>query len=139
MIGVSIDITERKHAEDVLKKRETELEVKSRNLEELNAALKVLLRQREDDKKEIEEMFLSNVKGLVMPYVEKLKNSSLAAEQNAYVATIEEHLHDIISPFLTSIKSKYINLTPKEIQVVSLIKDGKSTKEIADLLNISMG
>ena len=139
MIGVSIDITERKHAEDVLKKRETELEVKSRNLEELNAALKVLLKQREAEKKEIEEMFLSNVKGLVMPYIEKLKNSALAAEQSAYVATIEEHLHDIISPFLTSIKSKYINLTPKEIQVVSLIKDGKSTKEIADLLSISIG
>jgi PAS domain S-box-containing protein len=139
VIVVSTDITERKYAEDALIKREMELEVKSRNLEEVNTTLKVLLKKREEDRKEIEEMFLSNVKDLVIPYVEKLKCSALQAEQKACVETLEAHLNDIISPFLTRITSKFINLTPKEIQVASLIKDGKTTKEIAVLLNISPG
>ncbi len=139
LIGVSTDITERKLAEEALKKREMELEVKSRNLEEVNTTLKVLLRQREEDKREIEEMFLSNVKDLVIPYVEKMKGSSLDVEQKACLETLEAHLNDIISPFVTKITSKYINLTPKEIQVASLIKDGKTTKEIAVLLNIAPG
>jgi PAS domain S-box-containing protein len=139
LIVVSTDITERKYAEDALRKRETELEIKSQNLEEVNTTLKVLLKKREEDRQEIEEIFLSNVKDLVMPYVEKLKSSSLQAEQRACVETLEDHLNDIISPFLPRITAKFINLTPKEIQVASLIKDGKTTKEIAVMLNISPG
>jgi PAS domain S-box-containing protein len=139
LIGVSTDITQRKQAEDDLKAREGELQMKSKNLEEVNTALKVLLKQREEDKKEAEEMFLTNVKDQVIPYVEKLKKSQPNPEQKACIETLEAHMNDIISPFLTSISSRYIDLTPKEIQVASLIKDGKTTKEIALLLNISPG
>jgi len=139
LIGVSTDITQRKQAEDDLRARETELEMKSKNLEEVNTALKVLLKQREADKKEMEEMFLTNVKDQIIPYVEKLKKSQPNPEQKACIETMEAHLSDIISPFLTSISSRYIDLTPKEIQVASLIKDGKTTKEIGLLLNISPG
>lgn len=139
LIGVSTDITQRKQAEDDLKTRENELEMKSKNLEEVNTALKVLLKQREIDKKEMEEMFLTNVKDQVIPYVEKLRKGEMNTEQRACIDTIEAHLNDIISPFITSITSKYVDLTPKEIQVATLIKDGKTTKEIALLLNISPG
>ena len=134
LIGVSTDITQRKQAEDELKVREAELEAKSQNLEEVNTALKVLLKQREQDKREMEELFLTNVKDQVLPYVEKLKKSRQNQEQMACIETLETHLNDIISPFLTSITSKYVDLTPKEIQVASLIKDGKTTKEIGLLL-----
>ena len=139
LIGVSTDITQIKQAENDLMARESELQMKSKNLEEVNSALKVLLKQREEDKKEAEEMFLSNVKDQVIPYVEKLKRSQPNPEQKACIETLETHLNDIISPFLTSISSRYIDLTPKEIQVASLIKDGKTTKEISLLLNISPG
>jgi PAS domain S-box-containing protein len=139
LIGVCTDITQRKQAEDDLKTREIELEMKSKNLEEVNTALKVLLKQREADKKEMEEMFLTNVKDQVIPYIEKLKKIEPNTEQRACIETMEAHLNDIISPFLKSITSKYVDLTPKEIQVASLIKDGKTTKEIGLLLNISPG
>jgi PAS domain S-box-containing protein len=139
LIGVSTDITQRKQAEDDLKTREIELEMKSQNLEEVNTALKVLLKQREADKKEMEEMFLTNVKDQIIPYIEKLKKSGPNTDQKACIETMEVHVNDIISPFLKSITSKYVDLTPKEIQVASLIKDGKTTKEIGLLLNISPG
>ena len=53
---------ERKRALDALQMREEELEVQSHHLQEVNAALKVLLQQREDDKRELEENVVSNVK-----------------------------------------------------------------------------
>jgi len=136
--GIARDITLRKRAEEDLKKREWELEAKTRNLEEVNIALKVLLKRREEDKTELEEKVLSNVRELVDPYVDKLKKSPLSIDQTAYVSIIETHLNDIVSPFLHNLKSKYLNLTPREIQIANLIREGKTTKEIAKLLNLSL-
>jgi len=133
------DITERRRAEKALEKREGELEVKSRNLEELNTALKVLLKQREADKDELEERTMTNVKHLVLPYIEKLKKSSLETKDTAYIGIIESNLKDIISPFSHRLSSKYMTFTPKELQVANLIKEGKTTKDIAELLNASPG
>lgn len=71
------DITERKRTEEALKNREIDLEGKTRNLEDLNTALKVLLRQREKDKEEFEKWVLENIQNFILPYIEKLKNISL--------------------------------------------------------------
>jgi DNA-binding CsgD family transcriptional regulator len=38
---------------------------------------------------------------------------------------------------LYNLRSKYLNLTSREIQIANLIREGKSTKEIAKLLNAS--
>jgi len=133
------DITDRRRAEEGLKKRERELEMKSRNLEELNTALRVLLKRREDDKRDFEERVLVNIKQLVLPYIEKMRMSRLEEKDMAYVAILESNLKDIVSPFSQRLSSKYLNLTPKEIQVANLIKDGRTTKEIAGLLNTSPG
>ena len=131
------DITERQQAEEALKKREQELETKNIQLQDLNAALRVLLKQREDDKSELEEKVLANVKRLVIPCLEKLKNESAGSKAGAYLDTLESNLRDIVSPFAHRLSSKYMNLTNREIQVAGLIKEGRTTKEIAELLNIS--
>ena len=131
------DITNRKLAEEAVRKSEAELVKKSRHLEEVNAALKVLLKQREGDKADLEERLLTNVKELVLPYVEKLKNSRLHFDQMTLVGILESNMKEIVSPFVTRLSSRFLSLTPTEIQVASLIKDGKSSKEIAALLNAS--
>jgi len=131
------DITERRRMEEALRAREEELEHKSRNLEEMNTALRVLLKHREEDKSELEEKILSNVKKLVVPYVEKLRKSRLTAEQASYVEILEDHLQDILSPFLRNLGTRHLNLTPKEIQVASLIREGRTSKEIAEVLGVS--
>lgn len=137
--GIARDITRRKHAEEKVKKRERELEANTRNLEEVNIALKVLLKRREEDKLELEEKVLSNVKVLIEPYFDKLRKTRLNSDQMTYVSIIETHINDIVSPFLRELTSKYLNLTPREIQIANLIKEGKTTKEIAEMLNSSQG
>ncbi|NPV04613.1 MAG: PAS domain S-box protein [Syntrophaceae bacterium] len=131
------DITERRRMEEALRAREEELEQKSHNLEEMNTALRVLLKHREEDKSELEEKILSNVKKLVVPYVEKLRKSRLTEEQASYVKILEDHLQDILSPFLRNLGTRHLNLTPKEIQVASLIREGRTSKEIAEVLGVS--
>jgi PAS domain S-box-containing protein len=131
------DITERKQAELSLKEKRKELENKTHELEEVNAALRVLLKQRDKDKNEFEEKIIANVKNLVFPYVDKLNNSRLNDRQTVYLDIIKSNLEDVIAPFLHELSSKYSDLTPSEIQIAGLVKDGKTTKEIAELLNSS--
>ena len=133
------NITRRKKAEQSLKKREKELEAKTSSLEEVNTALKVLLKRRDKDKTELEKKVLSNVRELVMTYIEKLKNSGLNDRQATWVEIMASNLNDIVSPFVHGLSSKYLKLTPMEIQVADLVKQGKTTKEIAKLLNLSKG
>jgi DNA-binding CsgD family transcriptional regulator len=131
------EIEERKQAEKALRRKEEELRLESLNLEEANTALKVLLKRREQDKDELEEKVLSNVKQLVRPYVEKLESSKLDEKQITYLRILKTNINDVVSPFLRTLSSQYLNFTPTEIQVADLVKAGRRTKEIAELLNIS--
>jgi PAS domain S-box-containing protein len=153
VLGVSRDITSRKMMEEELKRHKDqlehkveertaelmaskeELEIKTRTLEEVNTALKVLLRQREEDKKDLEERFASNVRKLILPYVEKMKKGRPDPQLLSYISVMETNLNEIMSPFLHSVGQ--FNLTPRETQVASLIKDGKTTKEIAEIIGIA--
>jgi PAS domain S-box-containing protein len=131
------EVEERKRAEKAVRKREVELKAQSHHLEEVNTALKVLLKQRENDKKELGENVLSNVKELISPYVERLKKSRLNTNQKTLVDILESNLNNIISPFISKLSSKYFNFTPMEIKVSNLVKEGKTNKEIAELLDLS--
>ncbi len=129
---------ERKQANLALKKRETELEINTKKLDEVNTALKVLLKQREQDKTDLEEKVVIHMKALVLPYLEKLKTGKLSARQKSYIDDLESNLNEIISPFVRRLSSSYWNLTPKEIQIADLVKKGKTSKEIAAFFNSSV-
>jgi PAS domain S-box-containing protein len=131
------EISNRKKAEKALKQRGVELEAKTIGLEEANTALKVLLKQRDEDKIELEEKVLLNVRELVFPYLEKLKMKKLGEKQRAYIGIIESNLNDIVSPFVHGLSSKLIKLSPTELQVTNLIKQGNTTKEIAEIMNLA--
>jgi DNA-binding CsgD family transcriptional regulator len=99
--------------------------------------LKVLLKQREKDKSEIEDKILMNIEKLIMPDLERLEDSGLNERQKAYANILKSNLEKIASPFAREVSSRMLKLTPAEIQVASFVKQGKRTKEIADLLNLS--
>jgi PAS domain S-box-containing protein len=138
IVGSLRDISERKQNEENLKQREEELSIKTRNLEEVNTALKVLLKQREEDRKEIEENVLTNLNASILPYIEKLKYCRLNGQQMAYLKIIEARMKEIISPFLHRISQGCFDLTPQEIRVADFVKFGNTTKEIADILGVSI-
>lgn len=131
------EIEERKRAERALRRREKELEAQSSHLEEVNTALRVLLKQREEDKNELGEAVLQNVQELVNPYLQRFLNGRLSTQQKTLARILETNLNNIVSPFINNLKSNLAQLTPVEIRVASLVKEGMTNKEIADILMVS--
>jgi DNA-binding NarL/FixJ family response regulator len=78
-----------------------------------------------------------NVERLINPYLEKLRMKCNQASQEALLKIIQLNLDEITSSFTHNHKSILSNLTPAQIQIADLIKQGQTTKEIASILNLS--
>ena len=155
MIGCIRDVTEHKKMEGTLLKAKKELEqrvekrtaelrttnealeVQKEYLEEVNTALRVMLNRRDQDKIEFEEKVLCNVRELVSPYLDKLHHATLDDTQRVLLGIMESNLNDIVSSFSRNLSNGHIGLTPSEIEVSNLVRNGKTTKQIAALLNLS--
>jgi len=132
------DVTPIILAQEKLLKKEEELLNKSEKLEETNVALKVLLDHRDRDRKELEQRIAANIKELVLPYVGKLKSSRIGNREQTLAEIVEANLLDIVTPFLQKVSSLHLQLTPQEVDVASLVRQGKSSQEIADVLGLSI-
>ncbi|MCG8553144.1 MAG: LuxR C-terminal-related transcriptional regulator [Desulfobacterales bacterium] len=131
------DITQLKMAQEELKAHKTILEERNQSLEEVNIALKVIIEQREKDKADAEKHFLAHLRTLVLPYVNKLKAGNLSQRDRTLLDLVESRLNEAISPMIQRFDNAGIILTPQEMQVADLVKSGKSTAEIADVLFVS--
>ena len=149
VLEISRDITEKVRVDDELQKahdeleqrvyeRTKELEIKTKNLEEINIAMKVLLKKRDEDKKDIEDNVLTNIRKLIEPYFEKLRKTELDSRQKAFLNIMESNFQEITSQFTRKISLGELNLTQAEIQIANLIRQGNSSKEIAEIINISV-
>jgi PAS domain S-box-containing protein len=125
----------RREAQESLECEHSRLEETNIALMEANSALKVLLKHREEDRKELEEKILANVQQLVLPHVEKLKKSAHDPVQQMSIDLVESNLKEITSSFLKGIQN--FRFTPRQLEVSILVREGKTTKDIAGLLHVS--
>ncbi len=126
-------LTEKKQA--LLKTKEA-LEEKSKHLEEVNNALKVLIKKSAENKQDVEKNIVSNINELVIPYLEKMNNSS-SDQQKTIVKIIRSNLEEITASFSLKLTSKSLHLSPAELRIANMIKHGSTTKDIAEILNLS--
>lgn len=136
------DISDRKEKEYEQKKNTEllEFEVKERTaaLEKLNTALDVLLAKKEADKEAIEEKIMTHYRSLILPFFRKLKDSLTRKKQHHLLDIIDSNLKELVEPFSQSISDPLTTLTPAEIQIAIMVKQGLSNKEIAQILNNSV-
>ncbi len=146
-VGTVSDITERKQAEAVqarqneileerVRERTAELLAQAERLAEMNAALKVLLRQRDEDRQELEQAVLANVRRHIGPLLDKLETFCPGPEARSVAADVRQGLAELTSPFCRRLSLACQALTPAEYQVAELIRQGLTTKEIARRLGV---
>jgi len=117
---------------------EQNLRDQTEKLAESNIALKVLLEHRQKDRVQLEENMLANVRTLILPYIQQLMETRLGKRERTMVEIIEERLNEITSPFLNRLVGLNTILTPQEIKVATMVREGRSSAEIADVLQISV-
>jgi DNA-binding CsgD family transcriptional regulator len=105
-------------------------------LQEANTALRAVLSRLEEDKQNIKASILANIQKIIMPIVFELE-LEVRGTQRSYVTLLRQCLQDIASPFLTQISRNHMQLTPVEIAISTMIRNGLSNKEIAQLRSIS--
>ena len=135
--GIIFDITERVEVTEMLRQKEEELEKKTGKLAQLNTALQVLVEQREQEINDIERGMLNTFDRLILPYLQDLSGTPLTDEQTTCLEIIRSNLQKIRSPLSKRLSEWRRMLTPAEIRIVDLVRNGKRTKEIAEFLHIS--
>jgi PAS domain S-box-containing protein len=135
--ALELEVLNRRTAEESLRAKTVELKDKATHLTEANIALKVLLKQREADKEELEQKVLLNINQLIMPYLEKIKRRKLDAKLEAYIDVLESNLNEIVSPFASNLSSRFLRLSHTELEVANLIRQGNTTKDIAEMMHLA--
>ncbi|MCM2284991.1 MAG: PAS domain S-box protein [Desulfobacula sp.] len=130
-LGVCTDITDRKRYEEDRKQKAAELE-------NTNTALNILLKKRDKDKQEMEKKISANHDLIILPFLSKLRKSLSDNHQKQLLGILETGLKEILSPFAKKLSDPLIMLTPTEIQIASMIKQGLINKEIAQTLQCSI-
>ena len=74
---------------------------------------------------------------MIIPYLEQLNNSKLDLKQKSFLDILKSNLEDILAPFVREVTNKYLKFTPTEIKVANLVRQGRTTKETAEVLNLS--
>jgi len=132
------DITPLIQIQRSLAKKKSLLREQAVKLEESNIALKVLLKHRENDRTKLGDNVLGNVRELILPYVDRLLEAGLENREQTLVEIIKERLNELTSPFLNRLSSLNVILTPQEIHVATMVREGRTSKEIADIMLISV-
>ena len=131
------EIASREQAQRALLQKSKALEAHMIGLKEANIALKVLLKEREDERHALEEKVVCNINELIRPHLEKLAAGHLSQPQSALLDTIKRSLDDVASPLSRRFIIESCHLTPSETQVANCIRQGKSTKEIAASMRVA--
>ncbi|MCU0579177.1 MAG: helix-turn-helix transcriptional regulator [Desulfobacterota bacterium] len=132
-----VDVTPGKQAFQVLQDQQAELERRALELREAKTALRVLQDLREEDKTELERRLTANARNLILPDLHLLKTGCPEKTRQSVLKRLEANLEEIVSPFSRRLQTAEYRLTPKEIRIANLIREGRTSKEIAQLLCLS--
>jgi DNA-binding NarL/FixJ family response regulator len=138
---LELEIDQRQKTEDELleaqRKLESRFQLRAEEIGELNLTLENILGNLEKRRSDVEERILLNLRETVFPYLEKLTSLVNDSTGSNLLEIIKANLNDLVSPFSRKLLLPKYQLTPSEIQVANLVKQGKSSKEISEVLNIS--
>ena len=130
------NIATRISADLELQETNRQLALEREALQESNTALRTVLTRIEQEKQEIHRDMRTNVDRILMPILHALA-AQLSPSQKAYAEMLKTNLEEITSPFTNKLSSSYHSMTPTELAICNMIRNGLRTREIAEMRSVS--
>ncbi len=137
ILASGIDITERRRMEEDLHRTHEQLEQEHEALQKKNIALREVLNQIEGEKEGVKRLVMDNIERDILPTLQRLRAMS-GKPQAALFEVLEDGLDQISSEFASGLREQFRNLTPRQVQICRLIKNGYTSKEIAESIGTSL-
>jgi PAS domain S-box-containing protein len=137
MISTVRDVTDKKRADEALQWFSEKLQQERQNLIEKESALRQILDHIEEEKAAYRKEISEHVKNLLTPVIAKLRNRNGTLAQKD-LDLLESSLKRIVEANIDEFQENYSKLTPREMDICAAIKEGLSSKEIADKFGLSV-
>ena len=79
----------------------------------------------------------ADIKQMVLPYLQMARCKAVDDAQTLLLDIVEENLHQLALPCSDDLSGIHLRLSPTEMQVAGLVRDGRTTAQIARTLKIS--
>lgn len=113
-----------------------QLQVERQALQDANSALHDSLVQSQKEKKMLGSSIQAKIDKIITPILFALQ-AEMNPGQKEYLELLKKNLADIVTPFVESSPKTLAILSPVELQICNMIKNGLSTKEIAHMRSSS--
>jgi len=129
------DLGEEERAMDALRKR---VKLQDHTAHDPRVALEALLRSGDHAERRAVADVLANVASSVSPVIARLKDRLASSEHLADIELLERQLTRITSPLIGRLAVQNREFTPREREIASLIAEGRTSKEIAERLCLTV-
>ena len=102
-----------------------------------NAAICNVLDRLRSEQQVVASKVQNNVDRVIIPLLHRLEEC-VTAEGKEHLELLKRALGDITAPFVDRLESIYNSLTRREVEICDMVRSGKSSKEIAASLGISI-
>ena len=144
---LATDISQLKQANEKLREASIAVDFKENVINqlkdysnELNTTLKILVQQKQEYLQDDRIVLSDQIEQLVLPFLMMLKNDSHEAKKQELISIIEVNLKQLISSYgrPTTFAAASRKLSPKELQIASMVRQGLTSKDIAETLSLSI-
>ena len=121
-----------------LQERQKELLAKTVAIETRNRELQALLEQSSEDQKELGAIALHNIQTLLKPLVGLIEREAQLPVQRGWIDGLRARIDELTKDLTPHLDLRRYKLTPQEIRVARLVREGVRSNAIAEQLGVSV-
>lgn len=106
-------------------------------VEGMNLALRHVIQSVNEERKEMKDELVQQVKDQVLPTIERIADEDSSDIRQNYKSVIEDQLLEMADGVSDLLDSILIRLTPREVEICRLITLGRKSREICELLQLT--
>lgn len=137
LANITPQVLQREMIEKANLRQAEALEAEQKRLEELNITLRTVLSNIHADQANMREELSKNVRRVLMPALDRMAREQDAQARKGVIELVRNDLVSTLSGGEDDVDAGLSKLTLAELKVCRLVRAGHSSKEVAELLNIS--